>query len=269
MDIIKQQKVDFYGDQLTAVLVEVDGKRRVLVPLKPICESLGVAWSPQLRRVNRDPVLSKKLLGVTVTVIPRKGTRSGGKQEMKCLPLEYLNGWLFGINATRVDESIRDTLIRYQEECYTILHEAMQDGRLSTYPAIDELLASGSDAAEAYKIAEAILRLARQQLAIEVHLQNQSEILEDHEIRLEEIESKLADDSVISEAQASQLSQAVKAVAIVLGQQTGRNEFGACYGEIYRKFSITSYRQLPRSKFEEAMVFLTEWHQSLVGDSPF
>lgn len=33
---------------------------------------------------------------------------------MLCLPLEYLNGWLFGINATRVKKEIRENLIRYQ-----------------------------------------------------------------------------------------------------------------------------------------------------------
>ena len=66
-----------------------------------------------------------------------------------------------------------------------------------------------------------------------------------------------------------QISQAVKAVAIVLGKQTKRNEFGAVYGELYRRFEITSYKRLPAARFDEAMGFLTEWHISLTGDSPF
>jgi len=69
--------------------------------------------------------------------------------------------------------------------------------------------------------------------------------------------------------QASQISQAVKAVALALGQLTNRNEFGGVYGEFYRKFGITSYKALPAKKFDEALQFLTEWHQSLVGDAPF
>jgi hypothetical protein len=48
-----------------------------------------------------------------------------------------------------------------------------------------------------------------------------------------------------------------------------RNEYGGVYGELYRKFSITSYKLLPAKKFEEAMNWLTEWHQSMVGDEPF
>lgn len=43
---------------------------------------------------------------------------------MQYLPLDYLNGWLFGVNANRVKEGIRDNLIRYQRECYRVLADA-------------------------------------------------------------------------------------------------------------------------------------------------
>jgi hypothetical protein len=66
-----------------------------------------------------------------------------------------------------------------------------------------------------------------------------------------------------------QISQAVKTVALALGKRTKRNEFGAVYGELYRKFGITSYKMLPAKKFEPAINFLTEWHQNLEGDAPF
>lgn len=39
------------------------------------------------------------------------------------------------------------------------------------------------------------------------------------------------------------------------------------YGELYRKFGITGYKQLPARRFQEAMGFLTEWHEN-VTDSP-
>ena len=61
------------------------------------------------------------------------------------------------------------------------------------------------------------------------------------------------------------MSQAVKAVALELGRKSGRNEFGAIYGELYRKFGITGYKMLPARRFEEAMRFLTEWHESVTG----
>ena len=48
----------------------------------------------------------------------------------------------------------------------------------------------------------------------------------------------------VTEDQASQISQAVKTVALKLGKKSGRNEYGAVYGELYRKFGVPGYKQL-------------------------
>lgn len=251
MDIVKQQSVEFYGDMLTAVQAD-DGT--VYIPIRPICELMGVAWSPQRRRINRDPVLSEEMKGVTVTVTP------GGKQEMLCLPLDYISGFLFGINAERVKPELRERVIRYQRECFKVLAEAFADGRLTASPSLDDLVAAGGDAAEAYKIAEAILKLARHQLFMESRIDS-------HELRLEELEAKLSDDAHVSDAQAAQLSQAVKAVALILGKQTGRNEFGGVYGELYRRYNCSSYKLLPKRDFNSALNWLNEWKASLESDT--
>ena len=94
---VEQKQVVFYEDEVTAVLVEQTGKLEVYVPIRPICELLGVDWPSQYRRINRDPVLSNKLTGVVVTTTPDPITGGGGPQTTRCLPLDYLNGWLFGI----------------------------------------------------------------------------------------------------------------------------------------------------------------------------
>jgi hypothetical protein len=58
---VEQKVVEFYGDELTAVLVDVEGHAVIYVPVRPICDYLGVDWSGQYRRINRDPVLSVEL----------------------------------------------------------------------------------------------------------------------------------------------------------------------------------------------------------------
>jgi len=261
---VEQKQVVFYGDELTAVMVQVDGRSEVYVPVRPICEFLGVSWTGQRRRINRDPVLAAEAQGVNITVTP------GGRQEMICLPLDYISGFLFGINASRVKEEVSDRLIRYQRECFKVLAEAFQEGRLTADPVLDELLQSDTDAVQAYKMLQAMVKLARNQVLLEATLDTHATQLVDHEKRLEEVEATLGDtDRNVTPDQASQISQAVKAVAIALGVQTKKNEFGAVYGELYRKFGITSYKLLPARRFEEAMRFLTDWHGTLTGDEPF
>lgn len=129
--VVEQREVLFYDDRVTAVLVASGDERVVYVPLRPICELIGVDWSAQRKRVNGDPVLSRYVQGVAVTTTPSADGRGGGVQEAICLPLDYLNGWLFGINAERVRPEIRERVIRYQENCYRVLAEAFREGRLT------------------------------------------------------------------------------------------------------------------------------------------
>ena len=48
---------------------------------------------------------------------------------MVCLPIEYLNGWLFGIDVNRCKPEIRETLIKYKKECYQALHDYWFKGK--------------------------------------------------------------------------------------------------------------------------------------------
>ena len=59
----------------------------------------------------------------------------------------------------------------------------------------------------------------------------------------------------------------MRAAVIALGQKSGRNEFGSVYGELYRKFGITSYKLLPAWRFDEAMGFLTGRYEEAGGRS--
>lgn len=121
--------VNFRGDELYG-FKEDDG---VFVALKPIVEAMGMNWQGQHERVNRDPVLSK---GVRVMRIP---FGRGGAQEATCLKMERLNGWLFGIDTSRIkDAEVRERVILYQEECYEVLYRHFSKGRLEPF-ATDEV----------------------------------------------------------------------------------------------------------------------------------
>ena len=99
--------------------------------MKPICENIGLAWEPQVLRIKRDEVLSQ---GMIVMIIPT----NGGNQNMICLPIEYLNGWLFGIDINRCKPEIRDTLIKYKKECYQALHDYWFNGKAERKTTADD-----------------------------------------------------------------------------------------------------------------------------------
>jgi hypothetical protein len=135
------------------------------VPLKPLCDYLGVNWDGQRQRLHRDPVLTEVAQGAVVITAPSPDGRGGGPQEMLSLPLDYLNGWLFGINANRVKAEIREQLVRYQKECYRVLAEAF----LETAVTDDWMTTSPETRAALQQIQEmglAIAQMAQEQLRI-------------------------------------------------------------------------------------------------------
>lgn len=82
-----------------------------LVPVKPICEALGVAYERQFSKLKEHPIYSSS---VTLTVMV---AADGKNREMLCIPIEYFPGWLFSINPANVKEEARDGIIKFQKEC--------------------------------------------------------------------------------------------------------------------------------------------------------
>jgi hypothetical protein len=268
---IEQKTVMFYDDEITAVVVQSGNEKMVYVPVNPICEYLGLDWSSQRKRINRDPILAEAAKGLVIMTNPSFGGRGGGPQELLCLPLDYLNGWLFGVSPNRAKPEIREKLLSYQRECYRVLSRHFITSAQSVSPTSTTL-------AQVEAMGLAIATMAREQMEIEARL-GKTEIVAqataitvvDLQQRIEGIEAKLTPPAhVVTDAQASQISQAVKAVGLAYGKQTGRVEFGAVYGELYRKFEVTSYKLIPASKFEAVMQWLSDWYQSLTNEElPF
>ena len=100
--------------------------------MKPICENIGLTWEPQLARIKRDDVLSSTMIVMIIVA------EDGKKREMICLPIEYLNGWLFGIDINRCKPEIRDTLIKYKKECYQALHDYWFNGKAERKTTVDD-----------------------------------------------------------------------------------------------------------------------------------
>ncbi len=265
---IEQRIVVFYDDELTAVLVDVDGRQVVYVPIRPICDFLGVDRRGQQQRVERDSVLSdvSRIVNVTSSggVTPPQG------RIMLCLPLEFINGFLFGINANRVKPEVRERLRRYQRECYRVLADAFLTRSMET-----AVSSSVGTLLQVREMGLAIARMAEEQIEFDNRLTKTENRLDKAAAvfgsltkRITTLEERVGGPgNPVTMEQASQVSEAVKAVAMA----TPEKNFGKVYGELYRRFGITSYKLLPAKHFAEAMQFLTEWYLNQSGDkeAPF
>lgn len=252
LQIIEQKSVTFYGDELTAAR---GGDEQIYVSIRQVCDALGLDAAGQRRRIRDHDILSEGVIRGTITT-------GGGPQQTSLIRVDYIPLWLSAIRVQSAREDVREKLRRFQREAARVLWEAFREGRLTTEPA-DILTGVSPETAQAVQLAQAVLALARNQALLESRLGGRFDALEQ---RLETVEAVLGNaERYVTQEQASMISQAVKAVALELGKKSVRNEHGAVYGELYRKFGITGYKMLPARRFEEAMSWLTSWHQELTG----
>nr|DAK31528.1 MAG TPA: repressor domain protein [Caudoviricetes sp.] len=125
---ISTQTVSFNNQSL--ITIEQNGVH--YVAMKPICENIGIQWESQYNRIRRDDVLNSVIFIMNMTGSDNKN------YQMICLPIEYLNGWLFGIDINRCKPEIRDTLIKYKKECYQALHDYWFNGKAERKTTVDD-----------------------------------------------------------------------------------------------------------------------------------
>ncbi|MCB8889927.1 phage antirepressor N-terminal domain-containing protein [Vreelandella malpeensis] len=111
--------IDFHGARIPTFNVE----GVIRVAMKPICDAIGLQWEAQFKRIKRHPVLS--------TCMSMMDIQLPGQQQRRrfiTLPLNKLNGWLFGIDTSRVKPAARERLVEYQAECFEVLNDYWQHG---------------------------------------------------------------------------------------------------------------------------------------------
>lgn len=281
---LEERAIEFYEDRIIAVTVEAADGKQIFIPMKPIAEYLGLDWSAQYRRIQRDPILSESTQGIAIMAIPdTKGIAvtaipsGGGRQAMICLPLEMMHGWLFGINPNRVKPALRDKIIRYQKECYRVLWEAFQ--AQSTTPEIsgDDYYDYIMSTPKSVEINEALVQIREMGLAI-AHMAEQQMLLNQRVTHTEErldrasivvrdlgrrvglLEQHIQPIAYISDAQATEVAATVKALAELLTQKTkGQNHYQGIFAELYRRFGVSSYKLIRMEQYEAVLTFLEAW----------
>lgn len=118
--------VDFHGTPLVAIAVD----DKPFVAVRPICDALTIDFDSQRHRIARHPVLAAS------AVITTGVAADGKRREVLCLPLDKLNGWLFGISSARVrDPARRERLVQYQRECFEVLASHFNRAKPAPQPA--------------------------------------------------------------------------------------------------------------------------------------
>ena len=159
MESFKETRINVVnGIEISSV--EKDGE--FFVPVKPICQAIGIEFPPQFSKIKENPIF-----GSTITEIVTVGA-DNRTREMACIPERFVYGWLASIKPGKVSPEARENVIRYQTECYEILYnhfhrkafrdETLTQMEIQQRKVVEELNQQKKEIAGALKEAEIKLR---------------------------------------------------------------------------------------------------------------
>lgn len=95
----------------------IDQNGMPMVPIKPICEALGILFQAQFNKLKEDEFYNS-----TISLRDTVGA-DGKNREMASLPLKYALLWLGSINPKNVAPDAKQTVMNYKEACATALFD--------------------------------------------------------------------------------------------------------------------------------------------------
>lgn len=118
MNSLTQIAVPFHNAEL--YLVEHDGQP--YTPLRQIVQGMGLDWASQFTKIKQK--FATCVVEITMQIIGDDQSRSH-----TCIPVRKLPAWLYSVNPNKVKPELRDTVIKYQEECDDVLWDYWTKGK--------------------------------------------------------------------------------------------------------------------------------------------
>lgn len=114
---LQQIAVPFHNSEL----IVVDYNNQPYTAMRPVVEGMGLAWQAQFDKLKQR--FSSVIMEIMTT------GKDGKQYQMLCLPLKKLFGWLMTVSPNKVKPELRDTVIKYQEECDDVLWDYWTKGK--------------------------------------------------------------------------------------------------------------------------------------------
>ena len=113
----------------------------------------------------------------------------------------------------------------------------------------------------------AIAHMAEQQIEMEqrvnARLDRAAKVVGDIQRRLGAVERKLTPATLLTDEQAEEISASVKSLAEFMASKgSGKNHYQGIFSELYRRFGVSSYKNIRLEQYSQVLQFLEDWRRS-------
>lgn len=266
------EQFDFYGDSLIAVII--DG-REVALPIRSVCNAMGLDAQSQSERLREHDVLSQ---GLRVVKVPM-GNRV---QSVLAISRRYLAFWLATVTPNLVADDIRPKLVRYQEELVDLLDALYGEG--STQPTTAPGEPSLTTLSQRLSAIIAEMRVTRE--ALLASQRRTDEKIAEQDVRLstvegllnerlttlagqlDETQQRLLDQVKITAAQQSVIRLAIERLGKRYETRTGKKIYDRLHARFCAELGTPRYDALPAGKYQQTLDWLRDRAVEYLPDDP-
>jgi len=236
-------RFDFAGSELIAVFRPEEG---MAIPVRLVCERLGLDLANQSKRLRKHPVLRQGLRKDRVPIGERM-------QEIVVILHKYIPFWLATIDPAQVDDQYRNALILYQTELVDVLATIYlrQSGQTAT-PQQRQIV----------QLAEEIRMLLAAQRDQEERLSAAEERITVVEAVIEDLRQYIP----VTPAQAEYLLRALKRIGARYERQHQRKIYDLLLARFKAELGVHRYDALPSSAYEQALQWLADRAREYLPD---
>ncbi len=256
------EDVTFDGDTLPAVVRSGDG---VVIPVRNLCEVLGLDVERQSARLREHEVLSQ---GLRVVRIPL----GGQLRSVMAISHKYVAFWLATVTPKHVKAELRPKLVRYQTELVDVLAllygANVQPSRAAELPgdAINTIQAQLSAALQDVRLLrEALLS---QQQETHLRLETHDDQIQTLEGLMDDLQQHLSSHTTITSAQQEFLKRAIQRLAKRIERRTGHSVYGKLFAQFCIDLGTPKYALLPAGKYGHALDWLRRKAAEELPDDP-
>jgi hypothetical protein len=255
---------EFYNEKFIIYLADGPMRNQPLyVPIRRVCEAMGLAFGPQLRRIKRNPTLEEALVELDITRLTENGEEGqwgGVRRPISALWLKRLPYWLGTLDPNRVKSEIQEKVILYQRELADVAWSAF---RSEILPAdiLAEMDAHLPPEQRAYQ------QIMDEATAIRLSLDDHGSKLDDLTERVSGLEARFVGKDFINEQQQHQYLRMVNTLGELLKKKKAGNQ-AIIHNEVKKHFQVPAYQLLSEDIYPDVVAYLRQWWQHIAPDEP-
>jgi hypothetical protein len=255
------EDITFDGDTFPAIVRSGDG---VAIPVRSICEALGLDVERQSSRLRDHEVLSQ---GLRVVRLPM----SGQLRSVVAILHKYIPFWLATINPRYVKKDVRPKLVRYQIELVDVL-AALYGAELQPVPTDVDASAVGTLKAQMVTTMRE-LRLIREALISTQQRTDEHLDLHDQQIQaleglMDDLQQQMATHTTITSGQQELIKRAIQRLATRYKRRFNQDIYARLFTQFCVDLGTPKYSLLPAGKYTQALDWLRKKAAEILPDDP-